>query len=324
MADIVVRGNQSVGVDSEKLARFREEAMEYIANSKAFNTVRSYRSDWKDFVRWCEKNGFEYLPATAETVACYLMDLAKRCKVSTLQRRLSAISQAHKQAGFAGISTREEPLHSVWEGIRRTKGTAQKGKAPVLIDDIRAMVNTLPDTLLGIRDRALLLVGFAGAFRRSELVSLDVEDVEFTREGLIVHLRRSKTDQEGQGRDIGIPYGSNPLTCPVRALQDWLEASGITSGPLFRAVQHGKVQSGRLSDKAVALVVKRYAEAAGLDASRYAGHSLRAGLATTAAMAGVSERAIMAQTGHKSVTMVRRYIRQGSLFTENAAASIGL
>jgi site-specific recombinase XerD len=324
MADIVIRENGAVGLPGEVLADVDEKAMEYVAHSKAYNTVRSYRSDWNDFVKWCEANGLEYLPATPKTVARYLTALSERCKVSTLQRRLSAISQAHKQAGFAGISTREEPLHSVWEGIRRTKGTAQKGKAPVLIDDIRAMVKSLPDNLLGIRDRALLLVGFAGAFRRSELVSLDVEDVEFTREGLIVHLRKSKTDQEGQGRDIGIPYGSNPATCPVRALQDWLDASGITSGPLFRAVQHGKVQPGRLSDKAVALVVKRCAKAAGLDASKYAGHSLRAGLATTAAMAGVSERAIMAQTGHKSVNMVRRYIRKGSLFTENAAASIGL
>jgi integrase len=187
------------------------------------------------------------------------------------------------------------------------------------------MVNALPENLLGKRDRAFLLLGFAGAFRRSELVSLDVADVETNREGIVVTLKRSKTDQEGQGRRVGIPYGSNAVTCPVRALNEWLEASAITAGALFRSVnRHGQLRSERLSDKAVALVVKRSAEAAGLDASQYAGHSLRSGLATSAAQAGVSERAIMAQTGHKSLNMVRRYIREGSLFRENAAAKIGL
>jgi integrase len=186
------------------------------------------------------------------------------------------------------------------------------------------MVDTLPDSLLGIRDRALLLVGFAGAFRRSELVGLDVADVEFKREGLVVTLERSKTDQEGAGRKIGIPYGSNPATCPVRALQAWLEASATTEGALFRTMnRHGHVKD-RLSGQGVAIVVKRCAEAAGLNPDDYAGHSLRSGLATSAAAAGVSERAIMNQTGHKSVNMVRRYIREGSLFRENAAAGVGL
>lgn len=325
MADIVLRENQEVDVLGEVLAHVDAQAMEYVKQSKADNTLRSYQSDWNHFVQWCNALGLESLPATSKTVARYLTMQAHEFKTSTLQRRLSAINQKHKQKGFAPISTRDEPLHSVWEGIRRSKGTAQKGKAPAVIDDIRAMVNTLGDELIGIRDRALLLVGFAGAFRRSELVGLNIEDIEFTREGLIVHLRKSKTDQEGQGRDIGIPYGSHPETCPVRALQDWVTTSGIEEGALFRSVnRHGQLQPGRLSDKAVALVVKRSAESAGLDASKYAGHSLRAGLATSAAMAGVSERAIMAQTGHKSVNMVRRYIRQGSLFTENAAASVGL
>jgi integrase len=186
------------------------------------------------------------------------------------------------------------------------------------------MVAALPDGLLGVRDRALLLVGFAGAFRRSELVSLDRPDLEFTKDGLTVMLRRSKSDQEGQGRKVGIPYGSNPETCPVRALQAWLEAAAITDGPVFRGVtRHGKVQ-GRLSGYAVALIVKRYAAVGGLDPSRYAGHSLRAGLATAAAIGGASERSIMNQTGHKSITMVRRYIRDGNLFRENAAAKTGL
>lgn len=306
----------------QELAR---QARDYAAHSRAPNTKRAYQNDWRDFTSWCEEQGLQPLPATPQTIALYLTARAETHRVSTLQRRLSAISQAHKVAGYPPVSTREEPLHSVWMGIKREKGTAQQGKAPVVTEELRAMVATLPDSLLGIRDRALLLLGFAGAFRRSELVSLDVSDIHMTRDGVIVTLRRSKTDQEGQGQKIGIPYGSNPATCPVRALQAWLEASGITEGPLFRAIdRHGNLQPGRLSDKAVALVVKRWAAAAGLDPTKYAGHSLRAGLATAAAAAGVSERAIMNQTRHRSVMMVRRYIRDGSLFRENAAAMVGL
>jgi site-specific recombinase XerD len=302
-----------------------KDAMEYAANSKSANTTRAYKNDWQDFTAWCAEQGLVALPATAETVALYVTAKAAKCKVSTLERRLGAVSQAHKAAGHAPISTRLEPLHSVWQGIKRVKGTAQHGKAAAQTADIRAMVETLPDTLLGVRDRALLLIGFAGAFRRSELVSLDADQVQYSKEGLVVTLVRSKTDQEAQGRKVGIPYGSNPATCPVRAYQAWIETSGIKDGAVFRSVnRHGHVQNGRLSDKAVALVVKRCAEAAGLDASQYAGHSLRAGLATSAAAAGVSERAIMAQTGHRSVNMVRRYIREGSLFRENAAAGVGL
>lgn len=316
---------QAGAVPSETMAAIDERAKAYIEQSRASNTKRAYSSDWAHFSTWCEAHGLCPLPASNETVARYIAAHADSHRVSTLQRRLAAISSAHRAAGYAPISTREEPLHSVWSGIRRAHGTAQQGKAPAIVDDIRAMVSVLPDTIIGIRDRALLLVGFAGAFRRSELVGLDVEDVEFRREGLVIHLRRSKTDQEGQGREVGIPYGSNPATCPVRALEAWLEASGITTGPLFRPItRYGVVQASRLSDKAVALVIKRCAERAGLDPSRYAGHSLRAGLATSAAMAGASERAIMQQTGHRSVTMVRRYIRQGSLFQENAAARVGL
>ena len=187
------------------------------------------------------------------------------------------------------------------------------------------MVTALPDGILGTRDRALLLVGFSSACRRSELVGLDHQDVQPTSDGLVLTLRRSKTDQEGAGRSIGVPYGSDPNTCPVRSLAAWLDASGITAGPIFRPInRHGHVGSSRLSDRSVALIVKKYAAAAGLGPQHYSGHSLRAGLATSAAAAGASERAIMAQTGHRSAAMVRRYIRDGSLFRENAAAVVGL
>jgi integrase len=210
-------------------------------------------------------------------------------------------------------------------GIRRTLGTAQNGKAPALVEDLKRMLDKLPGTRVGLRDRALLLLGFAGAFRRSELVSLDVADLDFTRAGLVVTLRKSKTDQEGKSRRLGIPYASSEHTCPVRSLQAWLESARIVDGPVFRSLDRfQRVQPGRLSDKAVALVEKRRANAVGLDPARYAGHSLRAGLATSAAAVGASERVIMSQTGHRSADMVRRYIREGSLFASNPAGMVGL
>jgi integrase len=301
------------------------QARTYLAHAKARNTLRAYRTDWADFTTWCDEQSLPALPATPETVARYLTARAGTVRVSTLQRRLSAINQAHAAKGYPPISLRAEPLRSVWAGIRRVHGVAQRGKAPVVTAALRAMVRQLPDSLIGLRDRALLLLGFAGAFRRSELVALTVADLAFHGDGLTVTLRRSKTDQAGAGRQVGIPYGSHRETCPVRAVQAWLAAAGISEGPVFRGItRHGQVQPAALSDKAVALIVKRWAAAAGLDPAQYAGHSLRAGLATAAAQAGVPERVIMAQTGHRSVTMVRRYIRTGSLFRENAAAEVGL
>lgn len=300
-----------------------EKAGEYARQAKSDNTLRAYRSDWADFEGWCERNGMDSLPATEATVALYLTEQADTHSTATLQRRISSISQAHKAAGLP--TPTQGRVATVWQGIRRAKGTAQKGKAPARTQEVRAMVATTTDSTLGLRDRALLLLGFAGAFRRSELVGLDVEDIAFGSDGLTVTIRRSKTDQEGQGQTVGIPYGSHPQTCPVRNVKAWMEAARIASGPVFRSVdRHGNIAPGRLSDKAVALVVKKAAEAAGLNPKQYAGHSLRAGLATAAAEAGVSERTIMAQTRHKSLPMVRKYIREGSLFRENAAAEVGL
>jgi integrase len=264
------------------------------------------------------------LPAAAESVAAYIAECAGHLKPGSIQRILNAIAEAHKAAG------RDSPTHTAivrntMKGIRRTLGTAPVQKAPTLTDDIRDMVDATEAGTIGARDRALILLGFAGAFRRSELVGLDVEDCAFLKDGLTVTLRRSKTDQEGTGHRIGIPYGANPETCPVRTLQAWAEQAGISSGPLFRSInRHGQVQSGRLSGIDVARVVKKLADRAGLDSANYAGHSLRAGHATTAAMAGASERSIMKQTGHRSVQMVRRYIRDGNLFRENSAGKLGL
>ena len=274
--------------------------------------------------RGCESHELGPLPASPETVASYIAECAERLKVGSIQRRLNAVAEAHKAAGL------ESPTHhaivaNTMKGIRRIMGTAPIQKAAALTDDIRAMVDATDAGLIGLRDRALVLLGFAGAFRRSELVGLTVEDCAFGKDGLTVTLRRSKTDQAGAGRKIGIPYGSNPETCPVRCLQDWLAQAAVGTGPLFRSInRHGQVQPGRLSGIDVARVVKKLAERAGLDAAKYAGHSLRAGHATSAAIAGASERSIMNQTGHRSVQMVRRYIRDGSLFRENSAGKLGL
>jgi integrase len=214
----------------------------------------------------------------------------------------------------------------VLRGIGRLHGVAQTGVDPVCVDELRAMVSALDDsTPAGLRDRALLVLGFAGAFRRSELVALEVADLAFGVEGLTVTIRRSKVDQEGEGEGVGLPYGSHAATCPVRTVRRWLDAAGIVEGPVFRSVdRHGNVGSQSMAGRSVALIVKRAAEGAGLDPARFSGHSLRAGLATSAAQAGKSERTIMRQGRWRSVTTARRYIRDADLYRDNAAAGIGL
>jgi len=300
------------------------QVREFIRASKAENTLRGYQSDWKDFCGWCESQGLSPLPASPDIVAAYIAECASRLKVGSIQRRLNAIAEAHKTVNLDS-PTHSPVVRNTLKGIRRTKGTAVSQKSPALTDDIRLMVEATDAGLIGLRDRALILLGFAGAFRRSELVSLDLEDCSFGKDGLTILLRKSKTDQTGGGRKVGIPYGSNPETCPVRTLQTWIEQAGITNGPVFRSIsRHGKVQPGRLGGLDVARVVKKLAERAGLDPAKYAGHSLRAGHATSAAIAGASERSIMNQTGHTSVQMIRRYIREGNLFRENSAGKLGL
>ena len=301
-----------------------ERAREFARASKAENTLRGYRADWREFSEWCRVHDVCPLPAMPESVAGYIAECAERLKTGSIQRRLNAIAEAHKAAGLdsptsAGI------VKNTMKGIRRIRGTAQTQKAAALTDDIRAMLDVTDAGIIGARDRALILTGFAAAFRRSELVALDVEDCQFSRDGLTITLRRSKVDQDGAGRPIGIPFGANPETCPVRVLQSWIEQASITTGPLFRSInRHGTVQLRRLPDRTVALVVKKLAGRAGLDAAKYAGHSLRSGFATQAAIGGSSERSIMTQTGHRSVQMVRRYIRNGSLFHDNSAGKLGL
>jgi integrase len=308
------------------LARLIAQAEASFRAARAGSTLRAYAHDWQQFRAWCEANGFVSLPATPQTVILYSTDLAKnqQKKWNTLSRRLAAISQLHSQAGFES-PTRAWAVKQFLQGLRRELGVAPIRKKPVLVADLQEILKQIPDSLLGKRDRALLLLGFTGAFRRSELIGLDVEDLEPTRDGMVVHVRRSKTDQDGEGRKLGIPRGAGEATCPIRALTEWSTAAQIGAGALFRSVnRHGQVLGQRLSGEGVAMVVKRYVKKLGFDPAQFAGHSLRAGLATSAAAAGKSERAIMNQTGHRSVATLRRYIRDGNLFRENAAGGIGL
>ncbi len=318
----------SAEVSHLNVTKLAESAQRYVAQAKAPRTLKAYQSDWEDFKTFCRDRRMIALPAEPETVALYVTWMADEGrKPATISRRLAAISKMHSAAGFPDSPTamRHAKLKEVWSGIRRSKGTAQTAKSAATTEYLKTMLEHVPSTLAGVRDRALLLIGFAAALRRSELVAVNVEDLRFVPDGLELTIRRSKTDQEGAGEKIGVRSGLNFNTCPVRALRDWLNASGIKSGPVFRSVtRYGKIRPAGLSDQVVALQVKKYAEAAGLSAEAFSGHSLRAGLATSAANAGASERRIMDQTRHKSVAMVRRYIRDGNLFRDNVSGAIGL
>ena len=313
-------------VATPALERYVGRAQSYAQASKAANTQRAYRADWADFQAFCAEHRLDRLPAAAETLALYIAALADsgHIKASTIARRLSAISQAHQLAGFA--SPAQEPLvRSVMAGVRRVHGSACDPKAPLSPELLRLLLAHAGPDLRGKRDRALLLIGFAGAFRRSELAALRMEDIRFVPEGLVVTIPKSKTDPACEGQLIGIPYGGAEPTCPIRALREWLEGAGIKDGPIFRAVDRWTGVSDRaIEDHRIAVIIKALAAKAGLDQSSFSGHSLRSGLATTAAHAGASERSIMDQTRHRSLTQVRRYIRRGSLFRDNAAATTGL
>lgn len=298
-------------------------ATAYAEQSRSTATRTAYASDWDHFTRWADAAGLDTLPAAPGTIALYLTAYSDTLKVATLSRRLTAIRQAHGVAGER-FNAEAPELREVWKGIVRAKGRASDPVAPAVTQDLIAMLAGLPDSLRGTRDRALMLVGFAGGFRRSELTGLDVGDVTFTSDGLVITLRRSKTDQEGEGARVGIPHGQHKRTCPVLAVQAWLDGAGLTEGRLFRSVNRHGQAGGSLSTKAVALIVKRAAEGAGLDPDRYSGHSLRSGFATSAAAAGASERAIMNQGRWRSLPTARRYIREGSLFRDNAASVLGL
>jgi integrase len=302
-----------------------ERARSFAADAKATRTRKAYRCAWESFATWCDAHGLQSLPATPETLALYVTARAEAGrKPATITLDVAGVCAAHRTAGRASPSE-SEVVRAVLQGIRRQMGAAQRRVTPLTPEQLRAIVEAFPAGLLGVRDRALLVIGFAGAFRRSELVALDIEDVAVTPDGIEIQIRRSKTDQTGEGRRIGLPFGANRHTCPVRSFQDWLQTSGITTGPLWRPIsRHGTMQAERLADRAVALIVKRSLTLIGLDATTYAGHSLRAGLITAAARAGKAEHIIAKQSGHRSVAVLRRYIRDADLFTQNAAGGIGL
>jgi integrase len=324
MAGEIVKPGQLEGAALALPGSVVEAARGFARASRAKRTLEAYRADWAAFAGWCDAHGLASLPAAPETVALYLSARASEGrKVATLARSLAAISQAHKAAGLTSPRG-AAPVQEVWKGIRRTLGTAQRQVAPILPAHLRAISAALPASLLGARDRALLLLCYAGAFRRSEVAGLEVADLAFTAEGLEVTLRRSKTDQEGRGAKKILHFGANPDTCPVRAVRAWLEAAQLEAGPVFREVtKHGRVGTAALTGRSIARIVKRSAQAAGFEAAQFSGHSLRAGLVTAAALADVPESEIREVTGHRSSAMVQRYIRAARLY-KNRAAGVGL
>jgi site-specific recombinase XerD len=296
-------------------------AMNYAKAEKAPATRKAYATDFRLFKEWCDGKGAEALPAAPETVAAFLAAEAEAgVRPSTLGRRVAAIRYAHKLASLP-TPTDAEGVKATLRGIRRSVGAAKVRKAPALAERVRAMIAASPDTLAGKRDRALILLGFAGAFRRSELVALDVADIEETDAGLRVTIRQSKTDQDGEGTTIAIARGT--VACPVRALSEWLEAAGIESGPLFRSVNKaGRVATARLTDRSVANIVKAMAGSIGLDDSSFSGHSLRSGFLTSAAANGASIFKMMDVSRHKSVDTLRGYVRDAELFRDHAGAGL--
>ena len=290
------------------------ETLKNLKNSKSNNTLRAYQSDFKDFSGFCGKNGFSSMPTQPKIIALYITHLSKSSKFSTLKRRIASISVIHKIKGHY-LDIKHPIIMENLHGIKRTLGSRQKAKKPLLINDLKLIIKAIDEDK--IRDKAIILVGFAGGFRRSELVNIYFQDIDFVPEGVKILIRRSKTDQSGEGSIKAIPYFENQEFCPVIALKNYLNKKFSNSDKSQKDVKIFEI-----SDKSVALIIKRYAEKAGLDSSKYAGHSLRSGFATTAAEFGAEERNIMAMTGHKTTQMVRRYIQEANLFKNNALKDI--
>ena len=305
----------------------QEETLLNLQHSKAINTVRAYKSDFNNFGLFCAKNGFRSLPTEPKIVSLYITHLStKNIKISTLKRRLVSIGVVHKLKGHY-LDTKHPSIIENIMGIKRRKGSIQKAKKPILINDLKEIINVIDnqnnEEIKKLRDRTIILVGFSGGFRRNEITSLNYEDLDFVKEGVKINIKKSKTDQFGGGLVKGIPYFDNLQYCPVISLKKWIDISNIYSGPLFRRFTKGsRLSANRLSDQTVALLIKAYTKLAGIDNKNYSGHSLRSGFATSAAESGVEERNIMAMTGHKSSEMVRRYIKEANLFKNNALNKI--
>ena len=302
------------------------ETLKNLRNSKSANTLRAYQSDFKDFSIFCEQNGLTAIPTEPKIISIYLTNLSKNSKFSTLKRRIASISVIHKIKGHY-LDTKHPIIVENLMGIKRVKGSIQKGKKPILINHLKSIINVIDDQkveeIKKIRDKTILLVGFGGGFRRTELISIDHEDLEFVPEGVKITIKRSKTDQFGEGMIKGLPYFTNEKYCPVINLKKWIELSNIKSGPIFRRFAKGSVlTNNRLTDQSVVLIIKDYLNLAGIENKNYSGHSLRSGFATVAAESGADERSIMAMTGHKTTQMVRRYIREANIFKNNALNKI--
>ena len=309
-----------------ELKTLHEATLNNLKSSKANNTLRAYKSDFKDFGAFCAKHGLSSLPSEPKIISLYLTHLSKNSKISTIRRRLVSISMVHKLKGHY-LDTKHPIITENLLGIKRVKGSIQKGKKPLLISHLKSIINVINEQqneeIKKFRDRSIILIGFGGGFRRTELISIDYEDLEFVPEGLKITIRRSKTDQFGEGMIKGLPYFPNEIYCPVTSLKKWLEVSKIKSGPIFRRFSKGSLLTeNRLTDQSVVLLMKKYLDLAGIENKNFAGHSLRAGFATVAAESGADERSIMAMTGHKTTQMVRRYIREANIFKNNALNKI--
>lgn len=311
--------------DLPELEALVGSALRYATKARAKSTDAAYAKHWAAFTAWCARYKRPQLPASPKTVAAYLAWRANQGrKPATLALDLAAIAVRHSKAGHPS-PTATPLLKETWKGIRASLGTAPNQKAPATVDVLRELVNALPTGILGVRDRALLTVGFAGGFRRSELVALDRAHLRFSRRGLEATVRRSKTDQEAKGLTKAIACGADAATCPVTALKDWLELARIHSGPVFRPVdRHGNVLGRRLSAQVVALVVKRSIAEVGLDPELFSGHSLRAGFVTTAKERGVDDASVMEVTGHQTLAMVHSYNRKTKRWDKPASGRLGL
>ncbi len=290
------------------------ETLKNLKNSKSNNTIRAYESDFRSFTLFCRNNGLNPLPTEPKVLSIYLTHLSKTSKFSTLKRKIASIKVVHKMKGHY-LDSKHPIIMENLLGIKRVYGSYQKAKKPILINDLKMLIKVIDEyetkDLLKIRNKSLILIGFSGGFRRSELVNIDYEDLEFVSEGLKIFIKKSKTDQSGEGHIKAIPYFKNSEYCPVINLKNWLN---------FKNIQKDKIFD--ISDKSVALIIKKYISIAGLDPNKYGGHSLRSGFATSAAEAGAEERNIMAMTGHKTTQMVRRYIQEANLFKNNALNNI--
>ena len=310
------------------IKKLHEDTLNNLKLSKANNTLRAYKSDFKDFGAFCAKHGFNSMPTEPKVVSLYLTHLSANSKISTLKRRLVSIGVVHKLKGHY-LDTKHPAIIENLMGIKRKKGSIQTGKKPILISHLKQIINVIDEQKIEkikkLRNKALILVGFSGGFRRTELVSIDYEDLDFVEEGVKITLRKSKTDQFGEGQIKGLPYFTNEKYCPVTSLKNWIYLSKIKTGPIFRRFAKGSILTGhRLTDQSVVLIIKECLKLAGIENQNYSGHSLRSGFATVAAESGADERSIMTMTGHKTTQMVRRYIRDANLFNNNALNKIKL